>query len=118
MTDERKYEIIRRPLSADEVNELGLSLAREIQRRIDLEAQRKTTAAAIAAEIKDVEKEIAGLARKMSNGYEEDEAEVLVVLDEPVKGMKRIVLAADPTHIVREEAMTYAERQDRLDFER
>ncbi len=116
MADRRTYEAIKFTYSDDEIRELGRQLAQETQGVYDLEKKKKELDAELGAAIKAASGRVESLTVKMNNGYEMREVEVLVMLDDPRPGVKRI-LRLDTNELVREEVMTSDEKQRGFGFE-
>lgn len=115
MGERRQYESLKYPFNADELRELGEELARVTQIIIDLEDSKSTSNAKINAEIKTANAQRAELAQKINNQYELRAVEVLVLMDTPRPGMKRLI-RADNTEFVRDEAMSLQEMQSSFGF--
>ena len=116
MSDEkRKYEALKFTFGADDIRELGQKLARETQNVYDLESRKKELDAEFSAQIKAANNRVAEITTKLNNGYEMREVEVMILLDEPKQGIKRVVRVDTGEHL-RDEAMTLEEMQRGFGF--
>jgi hypothetical protein len=115
MADKRVYEAVRHTYTSDELRELGTQLAREQQVIMDLETGKAQSTAAFNAQIKEAENRRNGLTIKINNGYEMRETEIMVLLETPRPGMKRL-LRVDTGEILRDEPMTLTEMQQSFGF--
>lgn len=113
--EKRHYETLKFTFSADEIRELGQQLARETQGVYDLETRKKELDAELGASIKSANGRIADITKRLNNGYEMREIEVIVLFDEPKQGMKRIIRVDNNEHL-RDEAMTFDEMQRGFGF--
>lgn len=116
MKNERQYEALKFTFGPDDIQELGQKLARETQNVFDLRDRKKEIDADISAQIKTAEGRVSGLTVALNNGYEMREVEVLVLLDTPKTGVKRII-RADNNEQLRDEPMTLEEKQHGFGFE-
>lgn len=116
MAEHRIFEAIKYTFKSDEIRELGEALAREAQTVFDLEQQKKTMTAGMAAQIKGANKRVADLTLKINQGFELREVECLALMETPRPGMKRII-RCDNSETVREEAMTVGEMQGFFGFQ-
>lgn len=115
MANQRQYEAIKFTFGATDFQELGQKLARETQNVYDLEARKKEFDADLAAQIKAANGRVSDTTTRLNNGYEMREVEVLVLMDEPKQGMKRVVRVDTNEHL-RDEAMTLEEMQRGFGF--
>lgn len=113
--ERRQYEAVKFTFGPTDFQELGQKLARETQNVYDLEARKKEFDADLAAQIKAANGRVQECTTRMNNGYEMREVEVLVMMDEPKPGMKRIV-RIDTNEHMRDEAMTLEEMQRGFGF--
>lgn len=111
----RQYEAVKFTFGPNGLQELGQGFARETQNVYDLETRKKEVDAELAAQIKSANARVAETTRKLNNGYEMREVEVLVMMDEPKSGIKRIIRADTNEHL-RDEAMTLEEMQRGFGF--
>lgn len=114
-TERRQYEAVKFTFGECDIRELGQRLARETQNVYDLESQKKEVDANLSAQIKAANGRVSDTTTRLNNGYEMREVEVLVLLDEPRQGIKRIV-RIDNNEMLREEAMTLEEMQRGFGF--
>lgn len=114
-SERRQYEAVKFTFGAVDIQELGQKLARETQNVYDLEARKKEIDADLSAQIKAANGRVSDTTTRLNNGYEMREVEVLVLLDEPKQGMKRLV-RIDTNEVLREEAMTLEEMQRGFGF--
>jgi hypothetical protein len=112
----RIYESFRYDFTAEEKQQLGQQLALEVTSLADNDRQKKEAAAHFAAKHKAIESNCFELSAKLTNGYEMRQFEVMVMLDTPRPGWKRII-RVDSNEAVRDEPMTFAEMQRNLGFE-
>jgi hypothetical protein len=115
--EKRQFETLKFTFSSDDIRELGQSMARETQGVYDLEKRKKELDAELAANIKAANGRVESLTTKINNGYEMREVEVLVLLDEPKMGLKRIIRVDNNEHL-RDEAMTFDEMQRGFGFDK
>jgi hypothetical protein len=106
----RKYESVKFTFGATDIQELGQQLARENEAVYKLERKKKEVDADLAAQLKSANARAEETTRKLNNGYEMREVEVLHMMDEPRTGMKRIIRLDTNEHL-RDEAMTFEEMQ-------
>ena len=118
MADERRYETVRDPLSEEEIRKAGETLAAVEKELQAAREERKATVAEIAGRMNSCAKRIAELSDLITSGYFSHEVEVLVAMDTPTPGMKRVIRVdkTGPEATVREEPMTFLERQGSLNF--
>lgn len=111
----RQYEAVKFTFGPNDIQELGQALARENQIVYDLERRKKEVDAELGTQIKAANGRCEETTRKLNNGYEMREVEVLVMMDEPKSGIKRIIRADTNEHL-RDEAMTLDEMQRGFGF--
>lgn len=114
--NERQYEAIKFTYSAEDIQERGQQLAHETQNVYDIKDKKKTADTEFGSQIKAAESRVSDLTTRLNNGYELREVEVLVLMDTPITGMKRVI-RADNNEQVREEAMTLEEKQSGFGFD-
>lgn len=114
-SDRRKLESVKFTFNEEQMRELGQQLARENQSVYDQEKRKKEVDAELVAGIKSAYGRAELLTVKINNGYEMREVEVLHLYDEPRSGMKRVI-RADTSELIREEPMTFEEKQGGLGF--
>jgi hypothetical protein len=113
--NKRSYEALKFTFGPSDIQELGQSLARETQNLYDLETRKKEIVKDFGAQLEAAAGRIAMLTQKMNNGYEMREIEVLVLMDEPKPGIKRVIRVDTQEHL-RDEVMTLEEKQRSFGF--
>ena len=108
ITEDVKYTFTR-----EERLEHEDELAQATQKVFALETEKSETNSLLNSQLKTANNRVADLSRKISQGFEMRPTEVLVVLNEPVSGMKRIINLST-SEVLREEAMTPEELQGNL----
>lgn len=111
----RQYEALKFTFGPKDIQELGQALARETQNVYDLETRKKEIDAELSSQIKSANVRVSETSRKLNNGYEMREVEVMIMMDEPKAGIKRIVRVDNNEHL-RDEAMTLEEMQRGFGF--
>lgn len=106
----------RHTFTRDELRELGERLARRAQSVYDLREQLAEHGAAIKAQIKSAEGDVALLARKINEGYELRPTECEIVYNLPKRGVKTLI-RLDNGEAAGEMAMTPEEQQQQLPFD-
>src|SRR5262245_62139544 len=99
------YAEVKYKFTPEEKRQLGEAIAREEQGIRKLQAERKSVAAALAAQIETATLKISNLADQINNGWEMREVECRAAYDTPIPGMKQIRQAANDEW-VRDEPMT------------
>jgi hypothetical protein len=102
--------------TVEEKAALSESLVHNTQELETLTDRKKQVMSDFTAKINASNADIFKTARLLSNGYEYRDVKCTVVLDEPRKGMKRIV-RQDTGEVVSEDAMTSTEMQYMLDLD-
>jgi len=113
--NKRMYEALKFTFGPSDIQELGQQLARETQNVYDIENRKKEIDAELAAQIKAANGRVAETTKRLNNGYEMREVEVMVLMDEPKQGIKRIIRVDNNEHL-RDEAMTLEEMQRGFGF--
>jgi hypothetical protein len=65
-----QVKLIKHEFSQQEIQDLSLTLAQTLARKMDLEVQKAQAAAEIGGQIKSCQLEMQELGRKITNGYE------------------------------------------------
>jgi hypothetical protein len=112
----RLFESVKYSFSPEEVRDLGEALAREARTVFDLQERKANLTAELKTQIKAANGRVSDLATKINSGFEMREVEVLVLLETPGPGMKRVVRADTSEHI-RDEPMTLGEMQRSFGFQ-
>lgn len=111
----RTIEDVRYDFNDQEKLQLADELAAAVAKTLALENEKSIVSSQLNSDIKSANSRVADLSRKVAAGFEMRPTEVLVVYNEPIPGMKRIINLAT-SRVIREEAMTDEERQQELDF--
>ena len=114
--NEKMVEEVRHDFTPEELNQLRDELASKTLEVESLKAERLATATALRGRIEAVQKDIHETANKIAQRYELRETELLVLMDTPRMGVKRIVIA-ETSQTLREEPMTLREQQEVFKFE-
>ena len=114
-TEQRVYETVKRVFTETERRQLGETLARTVQELVDNKAARVAAVADYTAKHKALENEAIRLTDCVNRGFEEIEAEVMVMFDRPRPGLKQ-TLRVDTNEILRTEPMTPRELQGSFGF--
>ena len=112
---ERIYESVVYRFTEPEITDLGRSLARAAKILIDLRDAKSTANARYTADIKEAQEEVLELTDKVNLGSELRQVEVMVVMETPRPGMKRLI-RIDTNTILRDEPMTKEEMQTSFGF--
>jgi hypothetical protein len=113
--EERHFEKVKYIFNEAERRELGEALARENQTVIDLKEEKKAKVAEFAALIEAANKRALDLVTRIISGYEEREVEVLVLLETPRPGLKRVI-RVDTNETLFDLPMTISEMQSSFGF--
>ena len=113
--DGRTYEKVRYDFQPDELQALGEQLAAAAQTVFSLREQKAAFDAKLNGDIKEANALVARIAELVSQRFEMRETEVLILLDDPKPGQKRIV-RVDNNETVRFAQMTQAEMQSSFGF--
>jgi len=105
-------EIVREQLTDEEIHRRCLLLAREVQTRFDLQAEKAAASAGFNGQIKEAEERIAKLSDAINKGYVEVEVEV-EMYPKPEENVK-LYLRRDTGAEIRRVAMSWEERQEWL----
>jgi hypothetical protein len=110
------YETLPCKLTPEERLGYGEELARESDALEDLKGEKKLTIQEIATRMNAAERRIRELTRKLTTGYEDRDVEVVIYLNTPEPGLKRVV-RKESGQTVRTERMTPAEMQESFAFQ-
>ena len=113
--NERHFEKVKYFFNEQERRELGEILARENQTLMDLGEQKKARVAEFAALIEGAKKRAMDLVTKIISGYEEREVEVMILMETPRPGMKRVI-RMDNNETLFDLPMTVGEMQGSFGF--
>jgi hypothetical protein len=111
----RIFEPIRHVFSEDEKRGLGEELAQEVQKVLDLRADKAMVVSELGSQIKTGETRIAEVSLKLNQGFEIRDVECAFMMDTPRVGMKTLI-RVDNSADVRIEAMTLNEQQESFSF--
>ncbi len=112
----RTTEYLKVTFTREERAEFALELARATQGKAEIELRKKEIAAKIKAEIEEHDTLIAGLARKVHDGYDFKDVEVEIIFDKPQPGEKSIY-RKDTGEFVAKKRMSDEDRQMVIDLE-
>jgi len=115
MSEQRRFEKVAYQFTDTELNEMGRFLARVEARLADAEAQKAALTKEITGNIAVIKREIRELTVRIETGIEMRDVEVLILMDTPTPGVKRIV-RLDTNQPLREEVMTREELQQSFGF--
>jgi len=108
-------EYLKYTFTDTEILELSKGLAKHNQDMGELEAEKKRITADFSAKIQREQAEIDSIARKVYSGYEFRNVKCHVNYHSPRENFKTII-RLDSGELVKEEAMTPAEKQEILPF--
>lgn len=116
MSDEKRmFDQVKYVFTDQEIQELGTELAQEVQAVFNLRADKKEKTTTLDAQIRTAEKRVADLTTRINIGSELRDVEVLVLLETPRPGLKRII-RLDTNEPLRDVPMTVEEMQSSLEF--
>lgn len=114
--DERhSTEMLRVPLTDEEMLQMGRDLAAKQQDLKQLEDDKKSIAAEFAAKITGIEGQISITANKLRQGYENRSVRCLTVFDQPTSG-KKTTYRLDTMEAIETRAMLDEEKQRVMQF--
>jgi hypothetical protein len=114
--NERHFEKVKYFFTTEERRELGEALARENQTIVDLKEQKKTKVTEFAALIEAANKRALDLVTRIISGYEDREVEVMILMETPRPGMKRVI-RMDNNETLFDLPMTVQEMQGSFGFQ-
>jgi len=118
MSEQRQMETVFDPLTEDEIRKLGEELAQVERSKQAAREERKATVGEIAGRVNLADKRIAELTEMIVTGRKPVEVEVITAMNTPKPGWKRVIRVDRPhDSTVREEPMTWEERQGSFAFE-